>query len=333
MEPERLEFRSGRRDCCRQVGWKPFGFDWLGAMGDAVHYLPIVIPFALATVVGGIDCTESAAAAGDEYDTRLVIGVEGVATLLAALCGGVIQTTPYIGHPAYKAMGGRSAYTLATALFVGGAGLIGYFGYLYLVIPKAAIFPILIFIGLEITAQSFHATPSRHYAALALACVPAMAKLVMMFANSLLGQVGKTIDSLAAPLPEQLQTMQMLASGFIVTSLLWGSALAAIIDRRLRVASVYFAVAGICSLFGIIHSPFPDERLVIPWNLGEDLPQAAAGQTPFVMAASYLVVALMLFSWASLFETAMPQCPDIEVHQHAGSGAGTGSHGQCGGGP
>ena len=116
--------------------------------------------------------------------------------MLAAVCGGVIQTTPYIGHPAYKAMGGRSAYTLATALFVGGAGVIGYFGYLYLVIPKAAIFPILIFIGLEITAQSFHATPKRHYAALALACVPAMAKLVMMFVNSLLSQLGRTVDSL-----------------------------------------------------------------------------------------------------------------------------------------
>ena len=36
----------------------------------------------------------------------------------------------------HKAMGGRSAYTLATALFVGGAGLLGYFGYLYLVIPR-----------------------------------------------------------------------------------------------------------------------------------------------------------------------------------------------------
>ena len=47
-------------------------------------------------------------------------------------CGGVIQTTPYIGHPAYKSMGGRAAYTLATALFVGGAGVIGYFGPLQL---------------------------------------------------------------------------------------------------------------------------------------------------------------------------------------------------------
>lgn len=281
------------------TGWlAAFRFEWWGAFGEALHFLPIVIPFALATVVGGIDCTESAAAAGDEYDTRQVIGVEGVATLLAAFCGGVVQTTPYIGHPAYKAMGGRSAYTLATALFVGGAGLFGYFGYLYLVIPKAAIFPILIFIGLEITAQSFHATPVRHYAALALACVPAMAKLVMMFVNRVLHAAGNTVDSLETSLADQLQTIQILASGFIVTSLLWGAALAAIIDRRLRVAGVYFAVAAVCSLFGIIHSPFEDERLVVPWALGDAVPHAAAGQTPIYMAASYVVVALGLWAWS-----------------------------------
>ena len=89
----------------------------------------------------------------------------------------MIQTTPYIGHPAYKAMGGRAAYVLATALFVGSAGVLGYFGYLYVVIPKVTVFPILIFIGLEIAAQSFHATPARHYPAVVLACVPALAQL------------------------------------------------------------------------------------------------------------------------------------------------------------
>ncbi|MCA9177209.1 MAG: hypothetical protein KDB14_22120, partial [Planctomycetales bacterium] len=149
-----------------------FNFEWTEAFADARQYFPIVIPFALGTVIGGIDCTESAASAGDDYPTGQVIGVEAVATLLAGLCGGVIQTTPYIGHPAYKAMGGRSAYTLATALFVGGAGLIGYFGAFYSLVPKATVFPILVFIGLEITAQSYHATPRRHYPALGIACLP-----------------------------------------------------------------------------------------------------------------------------------------------------------------
>ena len=69
--------------------------------------MPIAIPLALATVVGGIDCTESAAAAGDEYPTGQIIAVEGLATLFGGFFGGVIQSTPYIGHPAYKAMGAR----------------------------------------------------------------------------------------------------------------------------------------------------------------------------------------------------------------------------------
>ena len=45
-------------------------------------------------------------------------------------------------------------------------------------LPKAAMFPILVFVGLEITAQSFHATTTKHYAALAFATLPALAYLI-----------------------------------------------------------------------------------------------------------------------------------------------------------
>jgi AGZA family xanthine/uracil permease-like MFS transporter len=329
-----------------------FRFEWVWDFQYAVKYLPIVIPFALATVVGGIDCVESAAAAGDEFDTNQVIGVEAVATLIAGLCGGVIQTTPYIGHPAYKAMGGRAAYTLATALFVGGAGLIGYFGYLYLIIPKATVFPILVFIGLEITAQSFRATPVRHYPAVALACLPALAALVLLFTDNLQGQYhfhaeelhnsiskyqqladppppdsparaawdaveqkGRRLaemtgdhgvqfgDEPVEPLREQLarnlQTVRILASGFIVTSLIWASALAALIDRRLSLAATWFAVAAACALFGIIHSPLPGSPLVNPFRLPDNLnlPSMAAGQTPFYLALAYLAASALLLAW------------------------------------
>ena len=36
---------------------------------ETLEYLPVAIPLALGTVVGGIDCTESAASVGDEYPT------------------------------------------------------------------------------------------------------------------------------------------------------------------------------------------------------------------------------------------------------------------------
>ena len=55
-----------------------------------------------------------------DYRTRDVLLTEAMATVVAGACGGVIQNTPYIGHPAYKAMGARAGYTLLTALAIGG---------------------------------------------------------------------------------------------------------------------------------------------------------------------------------------------------------------------
>jgi len=272
-----------------------FRFDWIEAFRESLHYLPIVIPFALATVVGGIDCTESAAAVGDEFETGQVIAIEALATLMASLCGGVIQTTPYIGHPAYKAMGGRAAYVLATALFVGSAGLLGYFGYLYAVIPKVTVYPILIFIGLEIAAQSFHATPVRHYPAVVLACVPALAQLVLIFVDKLSPLVGRELEP---QLATELQTVRMLSSGFIVTSLLWASALAAMIDRRLcRASGFYFLAAG-CALFGVIHSLAPGSPLFVPWQLDGQFQRLV-----YSYALGYTLVAVLLVAWGCLLKS------------------------------
>ena len=285
MLPER-----GDPDCAPRLlptDWLTvFRLEWLEALPDTLPYLPVILPFALATVVGGIDCTESAAAAGDEYDTKKIVAVEAVATIVAGLCGGVIQTTPYIGHPAYKAMGGRAAYTLATALFVGGAGLLGYFGILYAIIPKAAVFPILVFIGLEITAQSFASTPKRHFPAVAMACVPALAYLALLY-------VDKVIPGRVAELPpalqEEMQVLRILANGYIVTSLLWASALAAMVDSRLPVAAAYFAVAGCGTLFGVIHSPLPGSPVFWPWQLAH-----AEGEWVLRFTLGYFLAALVL---------------------------------------
>ncbi len=294
--PVHLEFAP--HEALLPTGWLTvFRFQWLQALPATLTYLPIVIPFALAVVVGGIDCTESAATVGDEYDTRKIVGVEAFATIVASICGGVIQTTPYIGHPAYKAMGGRAAYTLATALFVGGAGLIGYFGYLYAIIPRAAVFPILVFIGLEITAQSFHAVPRRHYAALVIACLPALASLVLIYTDKLMGEVtavtGATPEKLSQSLQTELLTLRVLSGGFIVTSLLWASALAALIDHRLKRAGIYYGVSAACVLFGVIHSPLPGSPVFLPWEL-DTVNRGLVLRFFF----GYLAMAGMMFAWS-----------------------------------
>jgi adenine/guanine/hypoxanthine permease len=270
-----------------------FGFEWLDSLRASLAYLPYVIPFAITTVIGGIDCAESAAAAGDKYSTSGIIAVEAVATLIAAVCGGVIQTTPYIGHPAYKAMGGRAAYTLATAIFVGAAGVIGYFELMFKFIPEAAILPILIFIGLEITAQSFQATPRRHYAALALACMPALAKLVMIFLGQFLVLINP--EALASSrLAGVLLGLSVLSAGFIITSLLWSSALAEIIDRRFGRATVYLLVAAVLTACGVIHSPLVGEKMFWPWEVfGWE--SAAQFRVVIEMTVCYLLMAGIVF--------------------------------------
>jgi adenine/guanine/hypoxanthine permease len=300
-----------------------FQGNWVGAFQDAVNYLPVVLPFALGTVVGGIDCTESAAAAGDEYHTGTVVGIEAFATLVAGFCGGVIQTTPYIGHPAYKAMGGRAAYTLATACLIGSAGVVGYFGIILQWIPSAAVFPILVFVGLEITAQSFMATDRRYYSAIALACVPALAFLAINFPNQIFGdsqlfQGGITSATLAdGELRTKLNTLGVLQGGFILVSLMWAWILSAVIDTKLKTASIVLLFTALFTLFGLIHSPLPgNNRIFLPFGpeswTGIVLP-AELRPVTFEYAAGYIAAALLLFAWGWWLDA---KGIKVEHHEH-----------------
>jgi AGZA family xanthine/uracil permease-like MFS transporter len=293
---------------------------WEGVFESALAKMPVALPFALATVVGGIDCTESAASVGDEYDTRAVLLTEAGASLVAGLLGGVIQTTPYIGHPAYKKMGAGAGYTLATALFVGVVGYFGGFQYLFAYLPRAAMFPILVFVGLEITAQSFAATKKLHYPAVALAILPALAYLALV--------VLKTVHGFSVPEREggrlALQTLLCLANGFIITSLLWSATLAMILDGRLRSAAAYCLVAAACAFFGVMHSPLPDERIALPWHVLAEIAEGKGAmvaalryQTPYHWAAAYGMMAATLLGLSAASRREEPALP-LEITQPPG---------------
>src|SRR5213592_1250124 len=227
---------------------------WLDALDAALPYLSVALPFALVTIIGGIDNTESAAAAGDEYRARDILLTEAVATLVAGLCGGVVQNTPYIGHPAYKAMGARAGYTLATGLVIGVGAMVGVLSILVTLLPEAAVAPILVFIGLAITAQAFLASP------------PA----------ALRGDAALTY-----------RTLLVLGNGFILTAVLWGWAVVTMIDRRFLVTAAVLAVASLATLVGLVHSPLPGGALFWPW--AEGAPRAQA----LPLAGAYGVLAAL----------------------------------------
>jgi AGZA family xanthine/uracil permease-like MFS transporter len=264
-------------------------FSFLQGIVPALQYLPIAIPFGILTVVGGINVTESARVAGDDYNTRNILLTEAVATLVAGVCGGVAQSTPYIGQPAYKRMGSRAGYTLLTGVFIGLGGIFGYVSFIVELIPRAVLAPILIFVAMDIIMQSFQACPPRHSWAVAFAFFPTIARLLAIKLGNpefvpienfqrLLATSGKS-------LPELLVTVA-LGNGFIVTAMLWGGFLAELIDRHLKRSAIYLVILGVLAFFGVIHSSSPDGMMYFPWNLS-----GLAQQIPYQFAMSYLVLA------------------------------------------
>jgi AGZA family xanthine/uracil permease-like MFS transporter len=257
------------------IPWPTLG--WLDAPGETWSALAIALPFALATVIGGIDNTESAIAAGDRYRTRDVLLTEALATILAGVAGGVVQNTPYVGHPAYKAMGARAGYTLATGLLIGLGAIGGVVSILVGFVPEAAVAPILVFVGLEITAQAFLATPPRHAPAVALAFVPTTAALVMIEVSGILGGLGLGPGAIRGEAARTVEALRLLGNGFILSALLWAAAAAMIIDRRLLTAAAFLAVASLGSLCGMIHSPLESGGLFWPGRSGSAWPGLLAG--------------------------------------------------------
>ncbi len=142
--------------------------------------------------------------------------------LLAGLAGGVAQTTPYIGHPAYKQMGARSRLHAAHGHFhrrgrharVSIANLIE-------LVPIAVLAPVLVFVALNITVQAFSAVPARHATAVAISFFPSIARLLTIELSNpefmppdLFGAADRHVRARTA----DLGVIVALGNGFIITA-------------------------------------------------------------------------------------------------------------------
>ncbi|MFH1223385.1 MAG: hypothetical protein V1647_03470 [Pseudomonadota bacterium] len=276
-----------------QYGLPIPSLEFMKGISGALKYLPIAIPFGLLTVVGGINVTESARVGGDDYKTRDILLVEAIATILAGVCGGVAQSTPYIGQPAYKHMGSRIGYTLITGLFIGLGGMLGYVSFIVELIPRAVLAPILIFVALDIMSQAFIACPAKHAPAVAFAYFPTVARLMQIkFSNpTLVAQetFAKLMTTVDKVIPE-MQVIVALGNGFILTAMLWGGFVAALIDKKLRQSVIYLLVLAGFTFFGVIHSAMPDGNMYFPWNL-----TGIAKAIPYQFSLAYVVLAVMIF--------------------------------------
>ncbi len=230
-----------------------------------------------------------ARAAGDDYRTRDILLVEAVATLVAGVCGGVAQTTPYIGQPAYKHMGARSGYTLLTGLFVGIGGMLGIISGLVQWLPLAVLAPIIVYVAIDITTQAFQATPRHHSGAMVFGFLPSVAYLLAIkapgwIAPDQLPQLLTKLDGHGLPELAVIFTRQRLHHHLDAVDFGGGGD-----GRCLRRACGFLLVAALLTLFGLIHSVDPRGGIYLPWEL-EGLARIISWQ----FAGAYVALAVLL---------------------------------------
>ena len=251
------------------------GFEFLGVI------LVTAIPFGIYDLVEALDNVESAAVAGDSFPTQRVLTADGIISLIGCTMGNPFILAVYIGHPGWKAMGGRIGYSLATGVMVAVLAFCGILPLLVALIPVVAISPILLYIGMLIGAQAFQETPKSHAPAIILGIVPHLAAWGKVLIDNSLGAAGTNAAAVGFDKMKQVgvlyEGIATLGGGSILGGLILGSIAALIIDRKFTKASLFCITGSVLTFLGFMH--------------GEAI---GIGVSPWV-SASYVTVAAVLY--------------------------------------
>jgi AGZA family xanthine/uracil permease-like MFS transporter len=241
------------------------GFEFLGII------LVTAIPFGIYDLVEAMDNVESAEAAGDEYPTTRVLTADGVVSLIGCLMGNPFINAVYIGHPGWKAMGGRIGYSAATGIMVIVLSWFGIISVLLALVPVVAISPILLYIGMLIGAQAFQTTPVKHAPAIVLALTPHLAAWAKLQIDTMLGstinaaqkvgglaadKVGEVKAAAIASLPQQgvlYHGLEVMGGGSILAGLVLGAIGVFVIERDFVKASAFALSGAVLTYFGFMH--------------------------------------------------------------------------------
>ncbi len=242
--------------------------------------LATAIPLGIYNFTEGMTNVESAAVAGDEYNLRAILLADGTGAVVGAALGSPFPPAVYIGHPGWKAAGGRTAYSMATGVVIALFCFLGFFSLLNALLPTPAIVPILLYIGLLIGAQAFQEVPKAHAAAVVLALLPNIASWAVGQMDNVLSAAGTSAaevgDEALAGAGVVYHGLKTFGGGAILAGMLLGAIAAFVIDRKFLWAAGYAGVGAILSFIGLVHG----EK--VAWN--------AAGQ----VSLGYLFAGLVL---------------------------------------
>ncbi|MEO3813096.1 hypothetical protein ABGB17_29185 [Sphaerisporangium sp. B11E5] len=219
--------------------------------------LATAIPLGIYNFTEGMSNVESAAAAGDAYNLRSVLLADGTGAVVGSMLGSPFPPAVYIGHPGWKAAGGRGSYSMASGVVIALFCFLGMFALLGALLPTPAIVPILLYIGLLIGAQAFQAVPKAHAVAVVMAIIPNIAAWAQGYMDNALAAAGTSarevgFGTIAASGTVYEGTM-LLGGGAVLGGLILGSITAFIIDRSFLWAAGYAVAGAALAFIGLIH--------------------------------------------------------------------------------
>ena len=272
------------------------GFEFIGVI------LVTAIPFGIYDLVEAMDNVESAAVAGDSFPTTRVLTADGVVSLIGCLMGNPFINAVYIGHPGWKAMGGRIGYSAATGIAVIVLCWLGIIAVFSSLIPVVAISPILLYIGMLIGSQAFQESPKSHAPAIIVSLMPHLAAWGKLQIDNVLGAAGT--NAAAVGLDKLAQTgvlyhgLSVLGGGAILGGLMLGAITAFIIDRQFAKASAFALASAALTFFGFMH--------------GEAI---GIAESPTV-AFAYVIIAAILFG-CEKYAVVEKKVHEVFEHGHA----------------
>ena len=229
---------------------------WQG-LSQVAPLLVTAIPLGIYNFTEGMNNVESASAAGDNYSLRKILLADGVGAVVGSMLGSPFPPAVYIGHPGWKAVGGRIGYSLATGVAMALVCFLGLTALLLALIPLVAILPILLYIGLVIGAQAFQASPARHAPAVVLALIPNIAEWAKTQVDGALAAAGTSVaqvglDKLAGTgvLYKGLETV---GGGSVLAGMVLGAMAVFIIDNRMKTAAAWAFAGAVLAFIGLIH--------------------------------------------------------------------------------
>jgi adenine/guanine/hypoxanthine permease len=231
--------------------------DVLQGLARIAPLLVTAIPLGIYNFTEAMNNVESASAAGDDYNLRKILLADGLGAVVGSMLGSPFPPAVYIGHPGWKAVGGRIGYSLATGVAIAIVCFLGLTALLLALIPLVAILPILLYIGLVIGAQAFQVTPSKHAPAVVLAIIPNIAEWAKTQIDGALAAAGTSVaqvgvDKLAAT-GVLYRGLESLGGGSVLAGMVLGAIAVFIIDGRLRTAAAWAFAGAILAFFGLIH--------------------------------------------------------------------------------